>query len=114
MRLNGVVDNLHKWILPFARPGSESEFAARLKDAKRFRGRALGIGQMKKREIGDDAIEAAIGERKILRVALAELDMRKHFSRDRDHLFRKIETGRNGAAFGSSGGDVTGAATDIQ
>jgi hypothetical protein len=59
MRLDRVVHNLHKWILLFAR-GSESEFAARLKDAKRFRARALRIGQMKKGEIGDDAIEAGI------------------------------------------------------
>ena len=69
---------------------------------------------MKKGEIRDHPIETGIRKRKILRVALAKFDPRKHFLRDRDHFGGKIETNWSCAALGRSARDITGTATDIQ
>ena len=69
---------------------------------------------MQQREVGQNTIEAGIGERKILRVALLKWDPRKHVLRDGDHLPGKIETGWESAALRRGRGDVSRAAADIQ
>ena len=102
------------WAFARRRPDGETEFAPGFEDADRLGARPLGIGQMEQCEVGQDAVETGAGKWQIFRIAFAEFDVGKHFLRDRDHLLRKVETDRLGAAFRRRGRDVTRTAADIQ
>ena len=75
---------------------------------------AFRRGQMQKCEIRQHAIEADIGKRKVLGIALAELDLWKHSLRDAGHFPGEIHPDRNRTPLRRSRGDVSGTATNIE
>src|SRR5258707_15052791 len=97
VHLDSVVDDFCIRTLARRRPNREPEFTARLENAERLGEGTLRIGEMKQSEVGQDAIEAHVGKWKILCIALLEFGLWKHFLCNRDHLFRKIQTGWSGA-----------------
>src|ERR1700730_6179702 len=114
VRLDFVVDDFCVRTLAWRRPNREPERTARLEDAERLGAGTLRIGEMEQSEVGQDAIEAYVGKWKILRIAFLEFDLWKHFFCNRDHLFRKIQTGRDRAALYRCCGNIARTASHIQ
>ena len=102
VRLDGVVYHLRVRIFLGRRPDSKAEFAAGFEDTERFGAGPLGIGQVEKSEVGQDAIEGGIWEREILRIAVPKFNMRKLFLCDYDNSPGKIEAVRCCVAFGAA------------
>ena len=62
---------------------------------------------MKQTEVGDDRIEARIGERELFGIFLLEVDLRVGLPSPIEHLTRSIHSNHPSAACPRSGGNVS-------
>src|SRR5438477_7404245 len=99
MSLNCVINDLSIRIFGCLYPNGKTELSAALQEATRLSAGSAWIGQMEQREVCQNSVEAPVGERKALRVALAKFNAWKYFLCDRDHLLRKIQADWHCAAF---------------
>src|SRR5438477_8170420 len=109
MSLNCVINELSIRIFGRLCPNGKTEPSAALQDATRLSAGSARIGQMEQREVCQNSVEAPVGERKALRVALAKFNAWKYFLRDRDHLLGEVQADWHCAACLGGSGYIAGA-----
>ena len=111
---DGVQQDAHEARPAGKVPDAEGEPAAGHQDARELARGTLGVAEVMEREVADDGVERAVGERERLRVAVPEFDVRIPIARERDHRVGDIDADRRRSAGGRLCGRVAGTAGDVE